>query len=124
MSFSLHSSTENFGGGAQVLVVGIELQLELERLGEVLDRGDVAEGLGQAVLQEPVERVALDGDEVGQLEDLVEVGERIAVPDGGAGRQGRLLEHGVHAGVVAPGRGGTTSRTDGGAAGEHDSKPC
>ena len=28
MSFSLHSSTENFGRRAQVLVVGIELQLE------------------------------------------------------------------------------------------------
>ena len=30
MSFSLHSSTENFGGGPQVLVVGVELQLELQ----------------------------------------------------------------------------------------------
>ncbi len=33
----------------QVLVVGVELQLELQGLGEVLDRADVAEGLREAL---------------------------------------------------------------------------
>ena len=88
MSFSLHSSTENFGGGPQVLVVGVELQLELQGLGEVLDRADVAEGLSETLVQEPLERFALDGDQVGQLECFVEVGERIAFTDRRASRQG------------------------------------
>ena len=43
------------GRGAQVFVVGVELQLELEGLGEVLDRADVAEGLSEALVQEPLE---------------------------------------------------------------------
>ena len=60
---------------AQVLVVGIELELELQGLGEVLDRRDVPEGLGEAVVQEPLERRALDGDQIGQVEDLIEVRE-------------------------------------------------
>ncbi len=55
------------GRRAQVLVVGVELQLELQRLGEVLDGRDVAEGLGQALLEEPLEGLALDGDEIGEL---------------------------------------------------------
>ena len=65
------------GRRAQVFVVRIELQLELQRLGEVLDRADVAEGLREALVQEPLERLALDGDQIGQVEGLVEVGERI-----------------------------------------------
>ena len=43
---------------AQVLVVGVELELEAEGLGEVLDRADVAEGLREALLEEPLEGVA------------------------------------------------------------------
>ena len=67
------------GRRAQVLVVGVELQLELQRLGEVLDRADVAERVGQALVQEPVEGLALDGDEVRQLQRLDQVGERVAL---------------------------------------------
>ena len=85
MSFSLHSSTENFGRRAQVLVVRIELQLELKRLGEVLDRADVAEGLGEALVRNHSKDSRWIGDEIGQLERLDEVGERI--PLAGAGRE-------------------------------------
>ena len=48
----------------QVLVVRVELQLELEGLGEVPDRRDVPEGLLEALLQEPLEAVPLDRDQV------------------------------------------------------------
>ncbi len=72
---------------AQVLVVRVELQLELQGLGEVLDRADVAEGLRQALVQEPLEGLALDRDQVGQLEGLGEVGERIALTDSTSRRQ-------------------------------------
>jgi hypothetical protein len=72
----------------QVLVVGVELQLELQGLREVLDRADVAEGVGQALVEEPVERQALDGDEIWEVENLVEVREGIAVPSTGGRSQG------------------------------------
>jgi hypothetical protein len=45
--------------------------------GEVLDRADVAEHLRNALLQEPLERFALDGDEVRQGQHLTELTERI-----------------------------------------------
>jgi hypothetical protein len=45
-------------------------ELELEGAGEVLDGGDVGEDLGDPLLDEPLEGLALDGDEVGQLQDL------------------------------------------------------
>ena len=51
MSFSLHSSTENFGGGRRSSSIGVELELELQRLGEVLDRDDVAERFGEPSLR-------------------------------------------------------------------------
>ena len=63
---------------AQILVVGIELQLELEGLREVADRRDVAEGLGQTLLEQPAEGLTLDCDEVWELQDLFEIAERIA----------------------------------------------
>jgi hypothetical protein len=50
-------------------------QLELERAGEVLDRRDVGEDLGDPLVDEVVEREPLDGDEVGELEDLGQLGE-------------------------------------------------
>ena len=53
------------GRRAEVVVIGIELQLELERLGEVLDGADVVERLSQTPLAEPVEGVSLDGDQIG-----------------------------------------------------------
>ena len=62
---------------AQVFVVGVELELELQRLAEVLDRRDVAEGLGETLVQEPIEALALDRDQVGQLERIGQVCEGI-----------------------------------------------
>ena len=59
---------------AQVGIGRVELELEAQLAGEVLDRADVVERLGQAPVQEPLERVALDGDEVGQRQGLVDVG--------------------------------------------------
>ena len=50
-------------------------QLELELAGEVLDRRDVGEDLGDTLLEEPLERLALDRDQVGELEHLAELGE-------------------------------------------------
>ena len=84
---------------AQVLVVGIELQLELERLAEVLDRRDVAEGLGKALVEEPFEALALDRDQIGELERLGQVGERITL----AGRGSRGHNYSLTAGGAAGG---------------------
>jgi hypothetical protein len=78
------------GRRPQVLVVRIELQLELEGLGEVADRRDVAEGLLEAFLEEPLEAVSLDRDQVRQLEGFVDVRERVAIADG-RGRGQRVL---------------------------------
>ena len=52
-------------------------QLELQLTGEVLDRADVAEDLRDALLQEPLEGFALDGDEVRQGQHLTELTERV-----------------------------------------------
>ena len=69
------------GPGAQVLVVGVELQLELQGLGEVLDGRDVGEGLLQALVEKPLEGFTLDRDEVGKLERFLDVRERVPIPD-------------------------------------------
>ena len=79
------------GVGLQVLVEGVELQLELELLAVVLDRAHVPEGVGEAFLQEPLERLTLDGDEVRDRQDFVEIRERVTVA-GGSGRQGASSE--------------------------------
>jgi hypothetical protein len=50
-------------------------ELELELAGEVLDGRDVAQDLGDALVEEPLERFPLDGDEIGKLEDLPKLGE-------------------------------------------------
>ncbi len=63
---------------AQVGVGRIELELEAQLPGEVFDRADVAEGLGQALVEEPLERVALDRDQVRKRQSLVDVCERDA----------------------------------------------
>ena len=89
MSFSLHSSTENFGGGRRSSSSGSNSSSSWRVSVKSLIGRDVAEGLGEALVQEPLERRALDGDQIGQVEDLVEVRERITVPDGG-GRQTRI----------------------------------
>ena len=63
------------GRWAQVGIGRVELELEAQLTGEVLDGADVAERLGQAAVEEPLERVPLDGDQVGQGQGLVDVGE-------------------------------------------------
>ena len=67
------------GRRPQVLVRRVELELELQRLGEVLDRADVAEGVGETLVEEPLEALALDGDQIGELQRLDKVGEGIAL---------------------------------------------
>ena len=76
---------------AQLLVVRIELEIQRERLAEVGDRADVAEDVGETVVEEPAERLPLDGDQVGDLEDLRQIAERVPVPDEGASRHLKLL---------------------------------
>ena len=61
-------------GGLEVLELMLA-EVELELLGEVLDRGDFLEDLLEALVQEPVERLPLDAHEVGKRQDLVELGE-------------------------------------------------
>ena len=73
---------------AQVFVERVELELELERLGEVLDRADVAERVRQALVEEPFEAFPLDRDQVRELERLLEVAERIAFTGHGTSRHG------------------------------------
>ncbi len=62
------------GRRPQIGIVRVELQLQPELPGEILDRADVGEGLGKALAEEPFERAALDGYEVREWQDLVEVG--------------------------------------------------
>jgi hypothetical protein len=61
---------------AQVGVGRVVLQLEAQLAGEILDRTDISERFGQALVQEPAERVPLDGNEIRQTQDLIEVGKR------------------------------------------------
>ena len=67
MSFSLHSSTENFGGGRRSSSSGSNSSsswsVSVKSLIGLMSRKVSARPL----LEEPLERVALDGDEVGQL---------------------------------------------------------
>ena len=69
------------GRRPQVLVVGVELQLELQSLGEVLDGRDVGEGLLQSLLEEPLEGLSLDRHEIGKRERFLDVRERVPIPD-------------------------------------------
>ena len=78
--------------GAQVFVVRIEVELQVQGLGEVLDRRDVAERVREALIEEPLEGLSLDGDQVREGKRLVEVRERVTVPDGWTGGQRGLLE--------------------------------
>jgi hypothetical protein len=52
---------------AQIGVGRVELELEAQLAGEVLDRTDVVIRLGQSLVQEPLKRIALDGDEIRKL---------------------------------------------------------
>jgi len=55
----LHSSTVNFGGGRRSGSSRVELELEAQLPGEVLDGADVVERLGQALVEEPLERTGV-----------------------------------------------------------------
>ena len=83
MSFSLHSSTENLGGGRRSSSVGSNssssCSVSLKSLMGEMSRKVSA----RPWLQEPLEALALDGDEIGQLERLGQVGERVPLADGG-----------------------------------------
>jgi hypothetical protein len=65
----------------------VELELELEGLGEVLDRADVGEGVGQTLLEEPLEGITLNGNQIGKLESLIEIAERITIAGDSTCRQ-------------------------------------
>ena len=67
------------GRRAQVGIGRVELELEAQLPGEVLDGADVGEGLRQTPVEEPLEGVPLDGHQVRQRQGLVDVGERKAV---------------------------------------------
>ena len=62
-------------------------ELHREGAGEVLDRRDVVDRLAQALLDEPLEGRALDVDEVGDVTDLLLLGEGVANAGSGAGAQ-------------------------------------
>ena len=53
--------------GPQVGVVRIELELEAELAGEVLDGTDVLVRLSEPLVEEPLKRIALDGDQIRKL---------------------------------------------------------
>ena len=56
-------------------------EVQLELLGEVLDGRNLLEDLLEAFVQEPIEGVLLDRNEVGKLENLVELGETDTIPN-------------------------------------------
>ena len=85
-----HSSSEYFG--VPELVVQ---ELELHHLaGEVLDRADLVEQLPEALLDEPLERLQLELDQVGDGEDLGDPG--IALARHRRVREGRRLSGRQH----------------------------
>jgi len=53
------------GRRSEVGVRRIELELQAELTGEVLDRTDVPERLGKTLVEEPLKRVALNRDQIG-----------------------------------------------------------
>ena len=65
--------------GAQVRIRRVELELEAQATGEVLDRADVLERLLEAMVKEPPEALSLDSDQVWKGKGLVDVGERDAL---------------------------------------------
>ena len=86
MSFSLHSSTENFGSGRRSSSSGSNSSsswsVSVKSLIGLMSRKVSARPFSRNQSNE----CALDGDEIGEFEHLVEVRERVPVPDGGAGR--------------------------------------
>ena len=91
-----------------LFILGVILAVVLKRriwglADEVLDGGDVGEDLGDPLLHEPLEGLALDGDEVGQLQDLGQAREGQAVA-GREARQGHSLESEARAGSTKKGQ--------------------
>src|SRR6202008_1776792 len=60
-------------------------ELDGERAGVVLDRGDVVDRLPQSLVEEPLERGLLDIDEIRKIENVLEPTERLT----SAGRNDR-----------------------------------
>ena len=85
--------------GELLLLEGVLPEMELELLGEVLDRRDLLEDLLQALGQEPVEGLPLDADEVRKRKRLVELGETDTVAD----RDERVRQERSPLGVDNPG---------------------
>ena len=123
-------------------------QLELELAGEVLDRRNVAQDLGDTVLEEPSERVGLYFDEVRKFLDLAklregkaltgrETGQRHSNPEriklrecGIASRAAGCATKGVDAGqpgdsgAVAEGQEDRRARAGRHGYGQHSELPC
>ena len=73
---------------------GIEVELERQGLAEVPDRTDVLEDVGQALVEQPLERQPLNRDQIGQVEGVVQLSEGIAFWGQGACGQRLLLGSG------------------------------
>ena len=61
-------------GQAELVVA----EVDGERAGVILDRRDVVDRLAEAFADEPVEGLTLDVDQVGEVEDMLETGKRLA----------------------------------------------
>ena len=67
MSFSLHSSTVNLGGGRRSSSNGSNSSSRLSVSVKSLIGEMCAEGVRQTLLDEPAERLPLDGDQIRQV---------------------------------------------------------
>ncbi len=67
--------------------MGVELELELQGLGEVLDGADVSEGIGEPLFQEPLEGITLNGNQIRKLEGFVEIPEGVTIAGDSTCRQ-------------------------------------
>ena len=85
-------------------------QLELELAGEVLDRRDVGEDLGDTLFEEPLEGHALHRDQIGQLEHFVEAGKGQTFAGRERSQRHSFVERGVdQENEVSVGRPGNTT---------------
>ena len=75
---------------AQVWIERVELKLKLEVFREVLNRRDAAERLRQSLVEEVLEGFGLNRNQVGELEGLLQVAERITFTRHGTNRHGSL----------------------------------
>ena len=70
MSFSLHSSTVNFGGGRRSSSYGSNSSSSWSASEKSLIGLMSRNVFGEALVEEPLEALALDRDQVGQLQRL------------------------------------------------------